>query len=273
MRPVRCSWPVAWGLGVSGLGALASALALGDRLGPDSPVPSEVMALAVLLLLGAVGGVVVAARPARSVDTAVANPMRDQAYEAGWREGRALSRGLVGNVLPTARQCWGVVLRWGESAYLEVSVLYSRYGAYEVSARPRSGARYYYGGGGQAGGALLAVAATSLVCEVVESRRDREAITPRWRMQEHTRAILTNKRVLVYATRPHGRGRWVSMDIDAITEFYPDLVGGVVEVRFGGSARPMRLEGPSVPAIAAWLCWALHGPAGLRNHPALHALR
>ena len=82
-----------------------SALLLGDRFGPDAPWPSEVMVVGVLLLLGAVWAAIVAARPARPVSTAgAATRSREQAYEAGWREGHVLARGLTGNFLPTPRQ-------------------------------------------------------------------------------------------------------------------------------------------------------------------------
>jgi hypothetical protein len=191
------------------------------------------------------------------------------AAEAGWREGRSLARTLAVNHLPMRRVLYAVVPRRGETAYLDLPVLYSRYGTWSRPGPRFSSRSYYLGGHGSC--ALAAATAINAICDTVQYRRDVADATPKWRGHEHTRVVLTNERVLVAASLPDGQPRWVSMDIDAITEFHPDLPRGLVEVRFV-DAMPMQLEGPAIPSIAAWLGWTLYGPSGLRTHPGLRQL-
>jgi hypothetical protein len=208
-----------------------------------------------------------AQRPTARAAASSAGVGQAAAWANGWAEGRTLAWRLAHGQLPPAMQQWYVVLRPGEIAYLDVSVFYSRYGTPRRSTLPRSRTRlYYFGGTGYASAGLLVNAAADAIGEAVEYRRAIEATTPQWRLGQHTRAILTDERIVV-----HSNDQWVSMDIDAVTEFYPDLARGVLEVRFD-DAMPMRLQGASVPVIATWLGWALYGPEGLRQHPGLRQL-
>jgi hypothetical protein len=133
---------------------------------------------------------------------------------------------------------------------IDVPVIYSRYGTdrrASTSARRSSPSVYYHGDRGAGGAGMLFYAAASLVCEAVDYGRTRAAIMPRWRMRQQTHAILTDQRILV-----HAGGRWVSIDFDSITEFYPRFAASCVELHFGPESMPARLEGSAMPSIAAW---------------------
>ena len=152
---------------------------------------------------------------------------------------------------------------------VDLPVIHSRYGPGSYTRVTSSTPSVYYYGNdpacGSAGIALLHGGQRDLRRR--ESRRTREAAVVRWRDQRYTYVTLTDQRILLAVEG----GRWASIDLAAITQFYPDLGRHRMELHFVDGA-PMRFEGTSVPAIAAWLGWALYGCDGLRAHPQLNTL-
>jgi hypothetical protein len=222
-----------------------------------SPAGAVVFVLGVALLIAAV----VASRwaHARCPDSIEAWQL---AAQARLDEGRAVLRLLERGQRPSAVTLWGVVLEPGESAYLDVPVRFGRFYGRDLDYPGVS--RFYLGGGGPA----LAFAASCIVLgDAVDRGRARVEATPHWRDYEHTRAILTNRRLLVRADQ-----EWRSFSYSQVKAFHPNLDAGWVDLEFMSCA-PLRLESAATPAVAAWLCWAVHGPDALRAHPALAALR
>lgn len=260
----RVRW-AGWLLSGGCVAAVAVVGPVGHRAGPHA---ADVVAGAALALLaGAVWAVVVASGGARRCDSGPTEQRR--VAQAWWGAGRELTRQLVAGVPPPPLTLWGLVLAPEEVAYLEVPVFYSRFCA--LDPVPVTGGRsvYYLGGrGGGGSGAMLVAATTSLLVESVELSRARDGARTRWRGHQHTRAVVTDRRLLVL-----WHGRWLPYAYSQVIGFYPDLEHGQVRLEFPGACAPIRLQGPAVPSIAALLCWALHGPDGLRSHPGLHALR
>jgi hypothetical protein len=218
-----------------------------------------------VLLGGAVWAVIVAWGVSRRHDSELAEQRR--VAQAWWGAGRELTRQLVAGVPPPALTLWGLVLLPGEVAYPDVPVFYSRFCALDPLPVASGRSVYYLGGRGVGSGAMLVAATTSLIVETVELARARDAAQTRWRRHQHTRAFVTNRRVVILS-----QDRWLSFSYSTVLGFYPDLEHGQVTLEFAGSCEPVRLQGPAVPWIAALLCWAIHGPTGLRSHPALQSL-
>lgn len=253
-----------WVLGVGGVLAAAVGL-VGGRFGPHSAV---VVAVAVLLLGGALWVGAAAAGGGRRDDSGYAG--RQRLAQASWGAGRELAGQLVQGVPPPALTLWGLVLLPGEVAYLDVPVFYSRFCALDPLPVTPGRSVYYLGGRGDgaASGGLVVAATASLIAETVELSRARDGTRTRWRGHQHTRAVVTDRRLLVL-----WHGRWLPYTYSQVLGFYPDLEHGQVRLEFRGACAPVRLQGSAVPSIAAVLCWALHGPAGLRSHPGLLAFR
>ena len=249
-------------LALVGGAALVATGPVGDRFGPHLADGTAVGGLA---LLGCAVVVVASSRSRRS-DSELAEQQR--VAQAWWVAGRELTRKLVLSSTPPPLTLWGLVMAPGEVAYLEVPVFYSRFQA--IEPRPVAPGRsvYYLGGGGAGSGAMLVAATTSLIVETVELGRARDAAQTRWRFHQHTRAFVTNRRLVILS-----QGRWLTFSYSMVEGFYPDLERGQVTLEFTGNCEPVRLQGPAVPWIAALLCWAIHGPFGLWTHPALAPLR
>jgi hypothetical protein len=180
----------------------------------------------------------------------------------GLRDGRALAQSLQVDQLPAPLTVWGLVMAPGESPYLDVEVHYSRFYGRDVAYR-RSSA-YLLGGGP---GMTFAAGCLMLGDSVEQSRAVRSA-QPRWRAGQHTRAVLTDRRLLVLADN-----EWVELAYSQVKAFYPDPWSWRVVLEFAGSCAPLCLTGPDTPSVMAYLCWALHGASGLRTHPSLQPLR
>jgi hypothetical protein len=102
----------------------------------------------------------------------------------------------------------------------------------------------------------------------LEEKRAARAAAPRWRGGQDTRAVLTDRRLLVLAD-----SEWVEFGYSQVKAFYPDPWSWRVVLEFAGACAPLCLTGPATPSVMAMLCWALHGVEGLRTHPSLQPLR
>ena len=214
-----------------------------------------------LLAAGVVAAMVAGSREGR--DRRLEEQQWQRACQAGWVAGRALVGELRSGRLPAPLTVWGLVLGEGERAYLDVPVVCSRF-AGGSGVYPGSSSMYLGGGGA---GVAFAAACVMLSEEVDRSRARRDA-QPRWRDHEHCRAILTSHRLLVASGQ-----QWHSFAWSRVTAFYPEPGAGQVVLELGAGCRPLRLRGADIPVVAAWLCWAIHGPDALATHPGLAAMR
>lgn len=254
-----------WLLGFGCVAAVVAASPVDHRFGPDA---GDVVVCAALVMFGgALWALAVTPGGPRRSDSEIAEERR--LVQAWWGAGRELTRQLVAGTPPVPLTVWGLVLAPGEVAYLaDAPVFYSRFCALDSGPVAPGRSVYYLGGRGGESGAMLVAATTSLIVETVELRRARDAAQTRWRLHQHTRAFATDRRLVILS-----QDRWLSFSYSTVLGFYPDLEHGQVTLEFTGTCAPVRLQGPAVPWIAALLCWALHGPDGLRTHPALSTLR
>jgi hypothetical protein len=253
-----------WLLGFGCVAAVVAAGPVDHRFGPHAG--DVVMCAALVMLGGAVWALIVTRGGARRSDSEIAEQRR--LAQAWWGAGRELTRQLVAGTPPPPLTVWGLVLQPGEVAYLHVPVFFSLFCALDPALVTSGRSVYYLGGGGAGSGGMVLAAAAQAIAEAADLSRAREARQKRWRCHEQTHAIVTDRRVLVW-----WRGRWAQYSYSTVLGFYPDLERGQVTLEFVGGLAPMRLQGPATASIAALLCWAIHGPDGLRVHPALSALR
>lgn len=250
---MMCFFPVTGALPTAATGDFSLAGAWGSR---ESLIGFGVMLLGFAVVLTVLRSRR-AARGARAAERAV-----NLAALAGLSDGRALADALQIDQPPAPLTVWGLVMAPGESAYLDVPVHYSRFSGRDVLHR-RAGA-YFLGGGS---GAAFAAGCLMLGDSISEARAVRAA-APRWRHGQQTRAVLTNRRLLVLADN-----EWVEFAYSQVKAFYPDPWAWRVVLEFAGTCAPVCLTGPDTPSVMAYLCWALHGAQGLRTHPGLQPLR
>jgi hypothetical protein len=106
-----------------------------------------------------------------------------------------------------------------------------------------------------------------MIGQAAATSRAKQAAVPRWRDQQETTVILTNRRALCQVD-----GQWLSFHYSGVTAVYPDLAERRVVLEFSDTG-PLGLHGLAAPSAMAYLCWAIYGAAKLREHPALQPLR
>jgi hypothetical protein len=182
-------------------------------------------------------------------------------HQDGFANAQHLTRNLADNRPPFPLEVWGVVLRPGETAYLNLPADYAR----------------FYGGAGTYehvsgffwGSPAFLVAGYGLTALGNASRRkaaEAEA-RQRWREYQLAQVIATDQRLLCLAN-----GLWQTFDFSMVTACYPEPENHSLVFEFPG-AEPLLIAGPNAPLIAALSVWRLHGADGLRHHPALAPLR
>ncbi|MCW2902437.1 MAG: hypothetical protein JWO67_4702 [Streptosporangiaceae bacterium] len=188
-------------------------------------------------------------------------PALREAAQAWWTEGERMMSRLSRDDPPAPLTVWGLVLHPGEQAHLQLPLTYSRYYGHDVT--------YSGGGGFYVGppGVILAAAVGNLIGEAAAASRAREAAAPRWRDHQVSTVILTNRRLICQV-----EDRWASFHYSGVTAVYPDLANRGVVLQLADTV-PLRLHGLGAPSAMVYLCWALHGAAKLRHHPALQPLR
>jgi hypothetical protein len=201
-------------------------------------------------------------RARRAAETERAEAMASARAREHLERARGLAEQLLAGDQRSVTPLWDVVLGAGEQVLLDDRVQYSR----------------YYGLGGQAAYAQVSIRhygdvrpTTALVDHAVAQAGNRgraqaaafHAAT-RWREQQQCRVVVTDRRVLcqVQATG------WVTFEHARVSAIQPVPATGSVVLEFRDAA-PLCLSGPIVTEIMVGVVWALYGPAGLREHPAL----
>jgi Transposase zinc-ribbon domain len=85
-----------------------------------------------------------------------------------------------------------------------------------------------------------------------QARRDQ---VPAWRSYRLGTVIVTDRRIMCSATD----GTLLDFWFDHVTEFYPALASRSVVFAFGEACAPLRIDGPTAPAVALWGAVGLYG--------------
>jgi hypothetical protein len=166
-----------------------------------------------------------------------------------WRYARGCAYALRNGEPPPTLRVYGPVLWDGESALLCAPAFYSRFFGGDGEYNPS--AMYVVGRPAVMIGAL---AAQGLINHRRRVAAEREAAT-RWRLHQGVEVIVTTHRLLCH-TRADG---WLAFPFDRVTEFYPDLQSWELTMTFGGATAPLRLAGPSTPALSLWSAYGILG--------------
>jgi hypothetical protein len=179
---------------------------------------------------------------------------------------RRLAGQLLAGEAPTVGQMWDVVLQPGERALLDGSLIYSRYyGAGSPATYTHASTRHY-------GNVGVGRVVLDHALDGAGNRRRAEeasfAVAARWRDRHQSKVVVTDRRVLCQA---QAKG-WLSFDHRAITAIQPVPETRSVVLEYPDTA-PVCLSGPLIAEIMVIVVWALYGGDGLREHPALAAVR
>ena len=172
-----------------------------------------------------------------------------------WDYARACAVALYrGEPAPSA-QVFGPVLEDGEDARLCASAVASRLVAGDGSYRRSSS--FLMGSPGLMFGMLAAQG-------VMNHRRRKQAerdLVAQWRDPRQSTIVVTDERIMCSGSD----GTLVDFWFQYVTEFYPDLMARSVTFAFGDRCSPLRLDGPTAPAIALWCAHAIYGPAWVND--------
>jgi hypothetical protein len=171
---------------------------------------------------------------------------------------------LAAGSSPVAGGTWDVVLAPGERVLLDDKCVYERF--YETTAPYVHSTTTHYGNVGS----VTALIGHGLDRAANESRRDAalSRARPQWRERQTTRVLATDRRLFVRV----GQQGWQNFRYTTATALAPDVERQMIVFESSGSS-PLRLSGPAALRIAVIAVWAVHGPTGLIEHPALSALR
>lgn len=201
----------------------------------------------------------VLAGPRLDAQPRLSPPAADE-WSRWWQYSRSCARTLRAGQLPPTVEVYGPVLEPGEAALLTAEVGYrrccgsdARYSPLPMVVAGRPAVMF---------GALA-------VQGVINHRRkvaaERNAAV-QWRFHQTANVIVTTDRLLC-STVPHGQ---VSFWYGACSEFYPDLQNWTLTLGFD-STYPVRLSGPTTPALSLWSAYGVLGDAWSQD-PRLAAL-
>ena len=166
-----------------------------------------------------------------------------------WDYARRCAHALWAGDPPPTLKIYGPLLAPGESALLCTTAVYSRFVRGDGAYTPAS--VFAFGRPAMLVGAL---AVQGFVNRRRKAAAQHEAV-PKWRWQQPVDVIVTTHRLLCNCC---DRG-WQSFWFCRVTEFYPDLEHWTLTMGFGGAMPPLRLTGPTTPALSLWSAWAVLG--------------
>jgi hypothetical protein len=183
------------------------------------------------------------------------------AYQAGWQQARAVAAGLAEGRFPQPLVRYGVVLKPGEQAYLDLDADYARYYGGDGTYQHISGVFW-----GSPAFVTAGLAANAIDNRIRRSNAQAEAVK-RWRERQRVRVIATDRR-LICQVGPE----WLSFYFSGASACYPEPQAHSLVLDFPDTS-PLLLGGPNAAVLAVLSAVLVHGPQAVHDHPALAPLR
>ena len=191
--------------------------------------------------------------------TEVERPLDPSAH--AWRTAQAFRADLANGRVPPTGRVWDVRADPGEAFFFDLPATYARFYGQSTSYTQHGG--FFFGSPGFVAGGL---AATALVNRH-NRRQAQAAAAPQWREVQHSRVLVSDRRLVC-----HVNGGWLDFALDAVVGVQIDLERWAFAADFGSRAVPLLLTGLAAPVAAVVSVFAMHGPSGVAEHPALRRL-
>lgn len=180
------------------------------------------------------------------------DPGLEAALREGWSSACQLYEHLLAGGDPVELPPSALRLNQEEIPYADAVVGYARFYGMNVNYQQSSG--FWWGSA-----AFVAAGMAADAISNSSAKRKAEAMAAtQWRDHAHSRAVLTNQRILA-----DFRGSWLSFWHEGVVEFQGDVAQWLIVLRYQ-VGDPLMMHGPAVPWFAVLIARLVYGPRGLQ---------